>query len=251
MNEKESEIKQWHPVFVSSMKIALKDAGNEVEIQNEVSLSSKPLKIDVLVIKNNAETKYKNPITHIFKRWNIIEFKSPSDRLEPTDFDYAVAYARLHQAIENREEELLERYTITLFSSGYPREMFKRVLKRGLEIEKENPIKGIYRIKGEMYDMQVVVINEVSDEETLYPFAPFISKKRVESKALLRLIKEQLKEPENPDIKHVTEFTITNGIVSLEELKEVTEMIGNLNEVEKKKYILALKGTWFENEIKK
>ena len=86
-------MKQWHPVFVSAIQEALKDADpNQIKIENEVSLSSKPLKIDVLVIQFKKTKKLKNPIANHFEKWNILEFKSPVDRLEATDFDAGIVY---------------------------------------------------------------------------------------------------------------------------------------------------------------
>jgi hypothetical protein len=41
-NEEEKELKQWHPIFLKSIREALKDAEpGQIEIIDEVSLSSK------------------------------------------------------------------------------------------------------------------------------------------------------------------------------------------------------------------
>ena len=83
-NEEDIELKQWHPIFLKSIKEALKDAEpGQIEIIDEVSLSSKPLKVDIIVIQHHPSRKLKNPISQIFRRWNIIEYKSPVKNFAP------------------------------------------------------------------------------------------------------------------------------------------------------------------------
>ncbi|TDA68873.1 MAG: hypothetical protein D9V47_06265 [Clostridia bacterium] len=66
--------KQWHPAFVAAVREALKDAPpGEVEVIPEVALSSKPLGVDVLVVKKSEETKLVHPIAKIFRRYNLFE----------------------------------------------------------------------------------------------------------------------------------------------------------------------------------
>jgi hypothetical protein len=77
---KDFKLKQWHPMFLKSMRLALADAKpGQVEIQKEVPLSSKPLEIDIIVVKHNDDKKLQHPMAGIFRKWNIIEFKSPLD----------------------------------------------------------------------------------------------------------------------------------------------------------------------------
>ena len=87
--------REWHPVFVTAVKEALADAGpGQVEIQAEVALSSKPLNIDVIVIKKHEEAFLSHPIAGIFRKYNLFEFKSPLDYLAANDFDKGLALAR-------------------------------------------------------------------------------------------------------------------------------------------------------------
>jgi hypothetical protein len=249
--KEESEKRQWHPVFVSSIREALKDADpKQLKIENEVSLTSKPLKIDVLIIQLEKTKTLKNPIAEYFRKWNIIEFKSPVDHLEPTDFDAGIIYARLHQVLENKKEDLLDQYTITLFSSTYPRAMFERIKKRDLIIE-ESPVKGIYQIKGEMYPIQVVVFNRIEDVEILYPFAPFISSAdRGDKRAFIRLMKEKQKDPQDLFVKHILQFSLGNDLIPPIEAKEVFDMLNSMNEQERIEYLEVAKHSWIGEKLK-
>ena len=114
--------KEWHPLFVTSLKEALSDAlPGEVEIQPEVALSSKPLDVDVIVVKKSETARLSHPLTNIFKKYNLFEFKSPDDRLEPNDYDKGMAIAILYKAIEHKEMLKLDQITVTFVSKKHPR----------------------------------------------------------------------------------------------------------------------------------
>ena len=69
---------QWHPAFYAGLQIELgKDAGNLI-FENEHQLSTKPLGIDVLVIKKDADIPIHKNIGRIFRKYNLVEYKSPS-----------------------------------------------------------------------------------------------------------------------------------------------------------------------------
>ena len=69
MNTNDDKI-QWHPAFDAALQIELEDEAEYLEFEPEHLLSKKPMQIDVLV-KNE---------------YNIIEYKSPDDKLNIDDF---------------------------------------------------------------------------------------------------------------------------------------------------------------------
>lgn len=219
--------KQWHPVFVTALKEALSDAPpGQVEIQAEVALSSKPLDVDVIVIKKKADIVLAHPVARVFRRYNLFEFKSPVDYLEANDFDKGLALARLYKVIEHPGALVLDDFTLTLVSSSYPRAMMEMLKARKLKVQADVPATGIYQVKGEMFVVQVVVINELEDPEALYPFAPFITgRRRKETQATVLLLKKFLQDPSNPYRKDLAEFTIKNELVLPEEMEEVQQLM--------------------------
>lgn len=91
--------KQWHPAFVAAIREIVKEAPPEqIEVIPEVALSSKPLDVDVLVVKKSAEVKLTHPIAWFFRRYNLFEYKSPRDYLEPNDYDKGLAVTFLYKA---------------------------------------------------------------------------------------------------------------------------------------------------------
>ena len=92
----DGKLLQWHPAFYADLQIEFRELLNrekeKLKFEREYLLSSKPMAIDVLIIKKkNAEPIHKN-IGKIFRQYNIIEYKSPSDSLSVDDFYKVYGY---------------------------------------------------------------------------------------------------------------------------------------------------------------
>ena len=67
----EERLLQWHPAFYADLQIELKEEQKKLEFKNEYQLGTKPMAIDVLVIKEiTDEPIYKN-IGKIFRKYNV------------------------------------------------------------------------------------------------------------------------------------------------------------------------------------
>ena len=224
--------KEWHPLFVTSLKEALSDAGpGEVDIQAEVALSSKPLDIDVLVVKKSGDARLRHPLAGIFRTYNLFEFKSPGDHLGPNDFDKGMAIAYLYKAIEHRKALTLESFTVTFASRRRPRAMLDMIRKRGLAVLENKPAPGFYRIEGGPMPIQAVVLKELQNAEESYMFSTFMTgseKIRVAATALL--LKKHLEDPANPHRRELLEFKFRNQLVTPEEMEEVLKMRSQMAE---------------------
>ena len=71
---------QWHPPFCASMQLELKEYKSILEYLMEYALSTKPLLIDLLVIKKLRGIEIENEIGCRFRSHNVIEYKSPDKR---------------------------------------------------------------------------------------------------------------------------------------------------------------------------
>ena len=77
---------QWHPAFQASIQIEFEAEAEKLTFEPEHLLSKKPMQMDELIIKvAENEVIHKN-IGGIFKRYNIIEYKSLDDNLTINDF---------------------------------------------------------------------------------------------------------------------------------------------------------------------
>ncbi len=162
-NLEKTEI-QWHPGFCGAAELELLSDRDALEFQREYNLSKKPLQIDLLIIKKVADIQIENEIGRIFKEYNILEYKSPTDGLTIDDYYKTIGYACLYKGLGDRVNQVpAEELTLSIFREGYPRGLFKALRESGYTIEEQFP--GVYYILGNvLFDTQVVVTKRLSRE---------------------------------------------------------------------------------------
>ncbi|WP_029201334.1 hypothetical protein [Oribacterium sp. NK2B42] len=94
----ESKKTQWHPPFCAAMKLELKANKKDLCFESEHTLNTKPIQLDLLVIKKRKKAKIQNEIGRIFRQHNIFEYKSPEDELGIDVYFKTLAYACLYKA---------------------------------------------------------------------------------------------------------------------------------------------------------
>lgn len=68
-----SDIKiQWHPGFVAAMDLELAENRADLIYEKEYNLNTKPLEIDLLVIKKDKDVRTANEIGWIFRGYNVL-----------------------------------------------------------------------------------------------------------------------------------------------------------------------------------
>ena len=212
------EIKtQWHPAFCSAVKLELIENKGDLDYENEYNLNSKPIQIDLLVIKKSKDVEIKNEIGKIFRGHNILEYKSPQDSMNVDTFIKVIAYACLYKASEVHVNDIcLEDITITLIRERRPRELFKWFTKHGYEICEKYP--GIYYVnKDGNFPIQVIVSSRLAKENLKPEIDELLEKreKKGEEKKQNELILKCLDK--NRTVEEIADLF---GI-SLEEVKAV------------------------------
>ena len=98
--ERSSEKKpfQWHPANYAGLQIEFEDEKEYLSFEDEHQLGTKPMAIDILIIKNTEGYKVKKNIGRIFRKYNIIEYKSPDDYLSIDDFYKVYGYTCFYKA---------------------------------------------------------------------------------------------------------------------------------------------------------
>ena len=86
------KIIEWHPAFEASIQIEFENEIEKMTFEPEHLLSKQPMRIDELVIKIRGEEKIQKNIGRIFRKHNIIEYKSPDDYLTINDFYKVYGY---------------------------------------------------------------------------------------------------------------------------------------------------------------
>lgn len=116
---------QWHPAFCSAIKLELMEDDMYLDYQNEYNLNTKPLQIDLLIVKKIREVEIKNEIGKLFRTHNIIEYKSPKDSMNVSTFLKVIAYACLYKTHEKYVNDIkLDDITVTLVREAKPEKMF-------------------------------------------------------------------------------------------------------------------------------
>ena len=64
------------------MNLEFAEQRKNLVFEKEYNLNTKPLEIDLLVIKKDVSVKLINEIGDIFRGHNIMEYKSPEDHLD-------------------------------------------------------------------------------------------------------------------------------------------------------------------------
>lgn len=159
---------QWHPGFSAALRVELEEELDELCIEDEHMFSKKPMQIDVLVVKKKGEQPIRKNIGRIFRKHNIIEYKSPEDYLSINDFYKVYGYTCFYQSETKRVREIPpEEITITFICNHYPQKLLEHLKKfKGIEAKKQET--GIYYLFGDSFPIQLVIVKELSKEENYW-----------------------------------------------------------------------------------
>lgn len=159
---------QWHSGFSAALRVELEDELDELCIEDEHMLSKKPMQIDVLVVKKKGEQPIRKNIGRIFRKHNIIEYKSPEDYLSINDFYKVYGYTCFYQSETKRVKDIpLEEITMTFICNHYPQKLLEHLKKfKGIEVEKQEA--GLYYLLGDSFPIQLVIVKELSKEENYW-----------------------------------------------------------------------------------
>lgn len=176
---------QWHPGFVAAMNLEFAKDREGLIFEKEYNLNTKPLEIDLLVIKKEASVQIANEIGNLFKGHNIMEYKSPEDSLDIDAFYKAGAYASLYKSYgETTDAIKAEEVTVSLVRESRPESLFQYFREHDHTVS--NPYQGIYYIEGAvLFPTQIVVTRELDEESHIWLRA---LSERMEKQNMVRLL---------------------------------------------------------------
>lgn len=168
MQETKENMLQWHPAFFAGIQIEFAEEAEHLIFENEHTLSTKPMQIDVLVIKKNTKKRLQKNIGRIFRGHNIIEYKSPDDRLNVDDFYKVYGYVCFYKSDTGKSDEIrVDDLTVTFVCYHYPRKLVQHLkMIRHFSIEKKN--EGICYILGDIIPIQLIVVPKLSEKNNLW-----------------------------------------------------------------------------------
>ncbi len=161
MNQREI---QWHPPYIAAMNLELEDDRDTLVFIPEYTLNTGTLKID-LFMENTGERSVKNEIGKIFCRYNVIEYKSPGDRLGIDAFIKTQGYACLFKSYgEKADSRKMDEITVSLIRRAKPEKLFLYFKEHGVKVE--NPYQGIYYIMDMvLFPTQIIVTKDLDSEK--------------------------------------------------------------------------------------
>ncbi len=227
---KETKI-QWHPGFVAAMNLEFAKDRERLKFEKEYNLNTKPLEIDLLVIRKDSTVRISNEIGFLFRGYNIMEYKSPEDSLDIDDFYKAGAYASLYKSYGKRVDEVrAEDVTVSLVREGKPEGLFGYFKEHGYPVS--SPYPGIYYIEGNvLFPTQIVVTKELEEESHIWLGA---LSERMKKQSMARLLKsvESLTEKADKEFADsVLEVSIGANKQVIEELMGDDDMCQALMEI--------------------
>jgi hypothetical protein len=121
--------------------------------------------MDLLVIKKNTDVEIKKQLGRIFRKYNILEFKSPKDSLSIDDLIKTVGYAYIYKGLGKTINDIpLGELTVSVVRDVYPRELIKTIRAEGGIVKEEFP--GIYYVTNLVaIPTQIIVTSKINGEE--------------------------------------------------------------------------------------
>lgn len=240
---------QWHPGFVAAINLEFAKDRSGLVFEKEYNLNTKPLEIDLLVIKKEARVKIANEIGNIFRGHNIMEYKSPEDGLDIDAFYKAGAYAALYKSYgETTDAIRADDVTVSFVRETKPSGLFRYFRKHDYMIS--NPYDGIYYVGGAvLFPTQIIVTGELDEEQHVWLGA---LSERMEKRSMVRLL-ERVRQLSGKTDKEfadsVLEVSIGANRHVIEELKGDGEMCQALMEIMEPQLLLREKEGRIEGTV--
>lgn len=224
---------QWHPAFCSAMRLELKDNKNELDYYNEYNLSSKPLQMDLLVVRRYGTDELCNAIGKIFLTHNIMEYKSPDDGIDIDSYFKTLSYACLYKASGKEVDSIKpDDITITIVQEHKPKKLLNKLNEQGYMISK--PYHGIYYIKGNhiLFPTQFIVLKELDKEQHVWLTALTSNMTGSDAHRLITKTNQLLHKEDKENADSILNVTIRANVETFSILrKEAPDMCEALEEL--------------------
>ena len=158
------ETVDWHSAFFEAIQLELAAYAECLKFEKEHALNREPFRIDILICKTRPEVLIQKNIAENFRKWNIVEYKSPGRSLTKWDYLKLTAYAGMYIYPKKLAEKDV---FLTLIGTHHPRNLLDFLeMERGFRVSQTHP--GIYKVEGDTYATQVLVSRELSEEDNIF-----------------------------------------------------------------------------------
>ena len=222
---------QWHPGFVAAMNLEFAKNRGDLVFVKEYNLNTKPLEIDLLVIKKDSDAFIDNEIGAIFRGHNIVEYKSPDDHLNIDSFYKAGAYASLYKSYGETVDSIkAEDVTVSLVRDAKPEGLFQYFKEHQYSIT--NPYGGIYYVRDAvLFPTQIIVSKELETDTHIWLKALSDRVGKQDMAKLLERISQLTEKGDRELADSVLDVSVQVNRQILEELKGDDDMSQALLEI--------------------
>jgi hypothetical protein len=118
---------------------------------------------DLVIVKKEADLVIEKNIAQVFKRVNILEYKSPEDYFSVYDFYKVLSYAYLYAALNKTYTRDM---TVSVIETRHPRELFTYFEGENCTVAETSA--GVYVVTGYPVAIQVIESKKLPLEENLW-----------------------------------------------------------------------------------
>lgn len=221
---------QWHPAFTAAMELELAESRENLIFEKEYNLNTKPLELDLLVIKKETDAEIKNEIGKFFRKHNIMEYKSPRDSLDIDVLYKVLGYACLYKSYGKTLDAVkAEDVTVSLVRHTKPQKLFRHLREKGISYRKYAD--GIFYLEGLAFPVQILITREIGKKEHTWLRSLSENMDTEEMTALVNAI-GRLEEPYDKELADsVFQVSIQANREVMELLKESDTMCQALLEI--------------------
>lgn len=222
---------QWHLGFASAIDLELAKNRSDLTYHREYNLNKQALEVDLLVIKKDSDTPIDNEIGKLFRKYNIVEYKSPDDHLSIDTFYKAGAYASLYKSYgATVDERDADEITVSIVREIEPVKLFQYFKKR--KIRYTNPYSGIYYVTDKvLFPTQIIVTKKLNPAEHMWLTALSAGLEKQQLKKLLEKIESFDSKLDRELADSVLEVTVNANWQIVEELRGDEHMCQALLEI--------------------
>jgi len=154
----------WHEAFFEALQLELYQYKDSLEFHKEHRINEEALRMDVLVIKKDKDTKIEKNIGRIFKGHNIFEYKSETDSFSRWDYHKLLGYAHIYSSLG---QVAMSDITVSISLTMYPREMLSYLVSEyGFSVQDAG--NGIYYVHGDVIPIQILESKRLSPDSNLF-----------------------------------------------------------------------------------
>ena len=155
--------REWYLAFVCACKLVWDPKEMELAYLPEHPVTVEPIKTDILVVKKQMDKILPDEIGGFFRTYNIIQFKSSSDKFQANDFLKELIYAFAYKVYENNID--LNDMSLTVFCPPDITEVLDFAKENHLPVQ-ANEAGNIYYIDLFLgLKMQIVIIGHLIDNK--------------------------------------------------------------------------------------